>query len=191
MIASIVMESAQKAELLFAGDNGSGKSTFIKLLVGLYPQSCGRILINETPIERYSKESLNRQILYVAQDEACLNETFKDYLDVIVLHPVDEKRYGEMLELLGLQDDGRAIEGNGKSLSAGQRKKFLAMKFMSRVESSSVIILDELTARLDEKAAGKVYAFIRSIAKRRDKIVILVAHGIKNDFLDITQTIVF
>ena len=73
-----------------AGANGSGKSTFIKLITGLYQKKSGEILLNGKPIEGYSKESMNREILYINQDEKCLNETFRRYLEVVTSHGITQ-----------------------------------------------------------------------------------------------------
>ena len=65
------------------GDNGSGKSTFLKLLVRMYPPSEGSIIINDNPIIELDRRNLNKRILYINQEEKCLNETFRYYLETV------------------------------------------------------------------------------------------------------------
>lgn len=160
------------------GANGSEKSTFIKLLTGLYRKKSGEILLNGKSLEEYSQESLNEQILYINQDEKCLDETFRRYLGVITSHEVSEGQYQKLREYVNLCEDGRVIQGNGASLSVGQRKKLLLMKFMLRAGEASVIILDELTAGLDVETTKSVYEFVKEVAAGKGKIVILVDHGL-------------
>lgn len=160
-----------------SGANGSGKSTFIKLLTGLYRRTGGEILINGKDIESFSKESLNDQILYIDQDEQCLNEGFQTYIELITAQALDAERYQELISKVNLLDDGRVIQENGKSLSVGQRKKLMLLKLLLRMDSASVIILDELTAGLDADTTELVYGYIRQAAEKGDKIILVVDHN--------------
>lgn len=173
-----------------AGANGSGKSTFIKLITGLYQPTKGELFLDGKPIGEYSKESLNKQILYINQDEKCLNETFLDYLKVITSHNITEKQYLDLLDLVRLPEDGRTIEGNGDSLSVGQRKKLFILKLMLRLEEASVIILDELTAGLDAETTQQVYDFIRQAAAAKNKIILLVDHNMEEE-IGVMKTFLF
>lgn len=160
-----------------SGANGSGKSTFIKLLTGLYRRTGGEILINGKDIECYAKESLNDQILYIDQDEQCLNERFQVYLEFITGQNVSMEQYKELISKVNLRDEGRIIQENGKSLSVGQRKKLMLMKLLLRMDAASVIILDELTAGLDADTTGLVYGYIRQAAEAGEKIILVVDHN--------------
>lgn len=80
-----------------------------------------------------------------------------------------------------LPDDGRKIEGNGLSLSAGQRKKLLVMKLFSRFARASVIILDELAAGMDVEAKERVFRRLQSLMQGQDKILLLVEHGLAQE----------
>ena len=173
-----------------AGANGSGKSTFIKLITGLYQPTKGELLLDGKPIGEYSKESLNKQILYINQDEKCLNETFLDYLKVITSHNITEKQYLDLLDGVKLSEDGRTIEGNGDSLSVGQRKKLFILKLMLRLEEASVIILDELTAGLDAETTQQVYDFMRQAAAAKNKIILLVDHNMEEE-IGVMKTFLF
>ena len=65
------------------GLNGSGKSTFIKLLMGLYSPTNGEVMLNSEALSEFSQTSMNEKILYINQDESLLNEPIKDYLELI------------------------------------------------------------------------------------------------------------
>lgn len=171
------------------GTNGSGKSTFIKLLTGLYPPTEGEIKLNGKSIKQYTKESLNKQILYINQDERCLNETFQKYLEVITSKKLEEHEFEELLNRVNLEH-GRFIEKNGDSLSVGQRKKLFILKFMLRREEASVIILDELTAGLDLQTTKQIYDFINHVAREKNKIILLVDHNLGSE-INFTKEFVF
>lgn len=167
--------------ILVRGSNGSGKSTFIKLLTGLYEPHEGRILLNGEPAEVFSQQSRNQQILYINQDEKLLNETFYDYLRLITGKDISDNEYSLLLEHMGLPDDDRIISGNGSSLSLGQRKKLLIIKMLLRRENASVIILDEVTAGLDTGATKLFYESVEQLAASADKIILLVDHALTDE----------
>lgn len=173
----------KKGEIVrLSGDNGSGKSTFLKLLTGLYSSTNGEILINGINIGRYSKDTLNKQFLYVDQDEQCLNENFKTYLELITARKITTEKYVKYLSELNINDDGRFIQDNGKSLSAGQRKKLMLLKYLIGSESASVIVLDELTAGMDTETTKQAYMYIKRAAKENGKIFFIVDHNAPDDF---------
>lgn len=159
-----------------SGTNGSGKSTFIKLITGLYSPESGQILLNGQPADSYVPNMRNRQILYINQDERLLNETFLSYLSCITGKTISQDECNLLLEKLGLPNDGRKISENGSSLSLGQRKKLLIIKMLLRQNDASVIILDEVTAGLDVQTTDFFYEQVEKLAKQGNKIILLVDH---------------
>ncbi len=158
------------------GGNGSGKSTFVKLLAGLYAPNQGRILLNGEPMGDFSQETLNRKILYISQDEKFLNETFHKYLEIITGRSISQEEYHRLIELVGLPADEREISENGSSLSVGQRKKLLMVKALLNQDEASVVILDEVTAGLDRETTALFRTWLAQAAERRDKIILTIDH---------------
>lgn len=167
--------------VLLRGANGSGKSTFIKLLTGLYLPTEGKITANKKALNHYARQSLNKQILYINQDEQCLNETFKAYLEIMSGQPLTEEKCRELVQFVQLPDDGRSIEGNGASLSVGQRKKLYVLKLLMRIDQASVVIVDELAAGMDTDAADRTYSLLQTMMQKKDKIFVLVEHVMPKD----------
>ncbi len=172
------------------GENGSGKSTFIKLLTGMYRNTGGQILLNGVPLAQFSKEALNRQILYINQDEPLLNEPFQSYLETVTGLEIPDGTFSQLLRHVNLPDLDVPISGNGQSLSVGQRKKLLAAKFLLASRDASVIILDELTAGMDETTAAAVYADVLSLSRETRKIILVVEHKAPSG-LSFTKTLRF
>lgn len=166
-----------------SGSNGSGKSTFIKLITDLYRPTQGKLRFNTQPADCFSQPTRNRQILYINQDEKLLNETFLNYLSNITDHTISQEEYRQLINQLGLPDDDREIFENGGSLSVGQRKKLLILKMLLRQNEASVIILDEVTAGLDTETTTFFYQAVKQIAKQGNKIIILVDHTLDDTAL--------
>ena len=67
------------------------------------------MLFDGIPLAQYTQEKLNQHILYVGQDERCLNETFKKYLAVISGRPLSDEEFLEMRHRVQLPADSRVI----------------------------------------------------------------------------------
>ena len=158
---------------MIVGIPNVGKSTFIKLLLGLYRPDSGTIRINSQSVDAYCKQDMSRQFLYVGQEEIFLNETVEDYLHIITQNKGEAVTY-----LLKEYDIAEAhiIENEGKSLSVGQRKKLLIMKMLLRIEEASVLIVDEIEAGLDQETREKYEQLLNLIAKKKNKLILVVEH---------------
>ena len=166
--------------LFLKGENGSGKSTILKLLRGFYRAQSGSVLLNDTDINSVKLESLHKNILYIGQDEVLLNETPVEYL-IQVVKPILGVTFGvaqaePILNYVGIEDISNPITDNGESLSGGQRKKLLFAKLIALSETASVILIDELHASLDVETKAKLDSFIEELIEKKDKIVIVVSH---------------
>ena len=159
------------------GLNGSGKSTFYKLLTGLYQPALGTLKLNGIPIQAFSREALNRAVLYINQDEKCLNETIRQYLHILCGKPVPEADLQEWLNAVKLEDTDAVIAGNGDSLSGGQRKKLYVLKLLATLEQASVIILDEIAAGMDQETVAALLEIVKKRAETKDKILFITDHS--------------
>ena len=156
------------------GANGSGKSTFVKLLMGLYPPVQGEVLINKRSVNGYSQEDLNRRILAIHQDEILLNESIKDYLSIMMEDGITYDELNRFFYTVGLEHEDQPIENGGLSLSAEQRKKILLMKLLLRYKEADVVILDELGSGLDEESKKKTTELLLQMFQKKNKIWIII-----------------
>ena len=164
------------------GVNGGGKSTFVKLIVGLLSPKNGEILINNKPINTISLNCLKKQILYIDQDEIILNDEIQNYVEAISGKEISESLLNELKEKVKLDTKIKDVKENGRSLSGGQRKKLLLIKLLMKYETSSVIILDELEAGLDEETKSIALQVQNDIIKNNKKCIIFkITHESKND----------
>lgn len=172
------IEKGEKVALV--GENGMGKTTFVKLITGLLAPSTGELLINSVPVERLNVSSRYDSLGAVTQDPAHYN-TFTIGDNVFLgdtARPRDEAAIERALEFSGLQDvEQDTLLGKdigGADLSGGQWQKLAIARVAYR--DRDFIILDEPTSNLDPLAETGV--FRQYIALAADKTVIFVTHRI-------------
>jgi len=171
--------------LALVGQNGAGKTTFIKLLTRLYEPTEGRILLDGKPLAGWDLAVLRRRIGVIFQD-------FNEYQLALrenvgfgsVDHLSDEPRLARAVDRGGaaelVQTLGQGLETqlgrwfkDGVELSGGQWQKVaLARAFMR--EEADILVLDEPTAALDAEAEHAVFERFRALT--RDRTTILISH---------------
>lgn len=146
------------------GENGAGKSTIVKLLLGLYAPTEGEILIDERNIQEIPRARLQKFCAAVFQDFARYAISFEE--NVILDQAYERGKYGAALSYAGLTEvekdleNGRRtmlgkIERGGKDLSGGEWQKLAIARALYR--DSSFVIFDEPTASLDPIAESRLY----------------------------------
>jgi ATP-binding cassette subfamily B protein len=171
--------------LALVGQNGAGKTTFIKLLTRLYQPTEGRILLDGRDLRDIDPEALRRRVGVVFQDFNEYQLTARENVSVgSVWHMEDRARLGEAVDQGGATDVVAALkEGldtqlggwfqDGVELSGGQWQKIaLARAFMRK--EADILVLDEPTAALDAEAEHAVFERFRRLA--RDRTTLLVSH---------------
>ncbi len=146
------------------GENGSGKSTIVKLLFGLYQPNEGRITVNGTDIRELSPKQRHEVLSAVFQDYAKYTLTLRENVafgDIQKLH--DDAALKEALRA-GMAEDGvfenldqnlGKLEEDGIDLSGGQWQRVAMARAV--VSGSSCLVLDEPTAALDPMAESRMY----------------------------------
>ncbi|MCI5119315.1 MAG: ATP-binding cassette domain-containing protein, partial [Candidatus Electrothrix sp. LOE1_4_5] len=158
----------KSGEIIFIiGGNGSGKSTFMKVLTGLYPFDSGTVMINS-----HSASITDCRDLFSA--------IFTDFqlFDRLygVTEPVDQERVRELLRMTELEEKTR-YEGskfNTRNLSAGQKKRLALVVTM--MEDRQIFMFDEWAADQDPHFRRSFYEIILPLLKKQGKTVIAVTH---------------
>lgn len=171
--------------LALVGHNGAGKTTFIKLLTGLYEPTEGRVLLDGQDIRSLPKDVLRARMSVIFQDFNQYQLSARDnvaYGDP--LRAADDARVDKAVELGGASELVASLpEGintqlgrwfdKGVDLSGGQWQRVaLARAFMR--QDADVLVLDEPTAALDVDAEAEVFERVRNLA--RGRTVILISH---------------
>ncbi|MEC2758508.1 ABC transporter ATP-binding protein [Bacillus cereus] len=166
-------------KLLIDGINGSGKSTFIKLLTGLYQPESGKILINNIDYNLIHKESVRDRIGIVSQniflfkgtilDNILYGQTNKTKEDVVKLM----KRY-HLTSHLNRFENGldTIIVQDGSSVSGGQAQ-FIAF-LRAILTKRDIIILDEAASNLHIDTRNLMYEILQNY--NLCNILIMISH---------------
>lgn len=167
-------------KVAFVGENGAGKTTFVKLVTGMLSPSHGELLINEIPADVLSLESRVGEISTVSQSPPRY-QTFTVADNVFLgdtLRPRDEELISEAITFSGLNGIspntllGKEI--GGTDLSGGEWQKLAIARAAYR--NRDFIVLDEPTSNLDPLAEAEV--FQKYLELTSDKTVIFVTHRI-------------
>ncbi len=170
-------------ELIFVvGGNGSGKTTFAKLLIGLYSPEGGQILWNGSPVNSETLESYRHLFAVVFSD-------FYLFEELLGLGAPDlEVLAAEYLKKLRLEQHVRVTNGafSTTALSQGQRKRLaLVAAFL---EDRAVYVFDEWAADQDPEFKEVFYHQILSELRARGKTVIVISHD--DRYYDVASRII-
>ena len=172
--------------LAVVGRNGSGKTTFIKLMCRLYDVTDGDILINGINIKEYSKESVISLYSVVFQDFKIFSTTLAQ--NISANEEYDKERLYDALDKANIKDRVLAMENkentylykdideNGVEISGGEAQKLALTRALYK--NAPVVILDEPTAALDPIAEHEIYSRFNSFVD--NKTAIYISHRLSS-----------
>lgn len=172
--------------LAVVGRNGSGKTTFIKLMCRLYDVTDGEILINGINIKNYSKESIIKLYSVVFQDFKIFSITLAQ--NISANEKYDKERLYDALDKANIKGRVLAMENkestylykdldkSGIEISGGEAQKLALARALYK--DSPVVILDEPTAALDPVAENEIYNRFNSFVD--NKTAIYISHRLSS-----------
>lgn len=167
-------------KIAIVGENGAGKSTFMKLLLRLYDVNSGTIYINGRPIKDYDVRRMRSRIGVAFQNTNIYAMSFAD--NIALYHPVTAEKMRETAKQLGLDDVlkkncadynaqlTREFFEDGILLSGGEAQKVGLSRVMSG--DFSLLLLDEPSSALDPLAEYKLSEAILSAANQTTTIMV-------------------
>ena len=168
--------------LAVVGENGSGKTTFIKLLCRLYDPTEGEILLNGVDIRKYDYDEYLSIFSVVFQDFKLFSFSLGQNVATAVEY--DRERVEQCLVKAGLSERLKMLpkgvdtalykefDGEGVEISGGEAQKVALARALYK--SAPFIILDEPTAALDPIAEAEVYTKFNELVE--DKTAIYISH---------------
>lgn len=161
------------------GENGSGKTTIIKLLCGLYRPTKGRIMIDDQDLNKLSSQEIGKLIKVVFQDFYQYELTVRENIGFGNLGELDrDDKLNNALELVNLKDvkdlgldrNLGKLEMDGVDLSKGQWQRLAVSRLF--LTDTAYVILDEPTASMDPVSEYKMYQLFCSLMKSRGSLMI-------------------
>ena len=157
-------------ELVFiTGGNGSGKSTFLRVLSGLYPPDSGEIILDGRHIDNSTRDEYR----------SLMSAIFFDYHLFRRLYGVSDPEPGEVARLLGLfrlTEKTGLVDGEFRTLelSGGQRRRLALI--VSLLEKRPILLLDEWTAEQDPEFRRKFYDELLPDLMKAGATVVVITH---------------
>ena len=167
--------------IAFVGPSGAGKTTLMKLLVGLYQPQEGRITYNNIDGKEIHMDDLRNQIGFVTQDTQLFSGSIKENL-LFVNPGASDADIMEALHkascdrLLARADKGidTVIGEGGMKVSGGEKQRLSIARALLR--KPALLIFDEATSSLDSITEESITGTIRDISAGGNQISILIAH---------------
>jgi len=176
---SFALERGQT--IAFVGPSGAGKTTLVKLIVGLYAPESGRILYNGHPGPRVDLDTLRERIGLVTQDPQLFSGTIRENL-LFVRPGASDAECREVLSkaacdsLLARADRGLdTVIGEGRVQVPGGEKQRLSIA-RALLRRPHLLLFDEATSSLDSLTEEEISRTIREVARSRDVMTLLIAH---------------
>lgn len=164
-------------QVTLSGRTGAGKSTILKLLLGLYEPQEGEVLIHGVPAVQISEEERRRLFGYVEQSFHMVSGTVRDQISLFD-NRITESQIREAAELTGLQEVIEGLEHGYDTLctpelfSQGQWQLLSIARAVAA--QPSLLLLDEITANLDADTEKTVLQALKRAAQNRT--VISISH---------------
>jgi len=174
---TLTIKAGEKVGLV--GFSGSGKTTFVNLILRHYDPDSGKILIDGQDICKVTQKSLRQQIALIPQDPSLFHRTIMDNLRYGRLEATDDEVYEASKKahchefIMQLPEGYHTIVGErGSKISGGQRQRIAIARAI--LKNAPILILDEATSALDSITEKYIQEALHVLTKARTTLV--VAH---------------
>ncbi|EAD1457148.1 ABC transporter ATP-binding protein/permease [Listeria monocytogenes] len=175
------------------GKSGSGKSTFVRVLLNQLPGYQGEINWNDVPLSDLNGETIRKQGVLVDNHGYLYANSIQENLLIGYSH-ASETDLWNVLEQVSLADFVRnlpeqlntLLEENGSNLSGGQRQRLLLARALLR--EAELYVFDEITSGVDLESEKIILGVLQKLAQ--EKIVLFISHRLYN-VLAADQVLVF
>ena len=178
-LKGVTVDIKMQEKVAVVGESGCGKSTFLKILLGMETPDAGTVYYDNKPIQDLNMRSLRRKIGSVFQFSRVFPGTIASNVafgaggqaaEEDIWDAVDKAAIGDYIRSLPLKLDTEISESNSSGFSGGQRQRILIARAL--LGKPHVLILDEATSALDNVTQKKVLENIG----RLNCTVVMVAH---------------
>lgn len=194
VLKNVSLNASPGTLTVIVGPSGSGKSTLAKVILGIWPDVTGSVLLDGIPIETWDRSDLGPHIGYLPQDVELFEGTIAE--NIARFNELESEKVIEAAKSTGLHEMilrfpkgyDTSIGEAGRLLSGGQRQRIALARAV--YGKPALLMLDEPNSNLDE--AGEL-ALIKTIMdlKNKGKTVFLITHRTaamsENDYLIVME----
>lgn len=178
-LKNISFEIQKNEKVGIIGLFGSGKTTLMNIITGLYEIEEGQVFINDIDISKINKYSLFNHISYIMQKDVLLNDTIKnnitlenDYDGKDIINATNNACISE--DIFKMEHEFEEMVGEkGVKLSGGQKQRITIARNM--IADRDFIILDDVFSALDTKTEKEV---LTNVMKMKNKTIIMIANKV-------------
>ena len=180
ILDKVNLKIMEKEKLMVIGKSGTGKSTLFKLLMRYYEPNNDSIKINNINLNDYKKDILNKNILYISQQEILFNDTLYNNL---FFDNDNCKKLTDITNICNMENImdnnlkyNTLIEENGSNLSGGERQRVVLARAL--LKDFNILVIDEGLSEVDIDTERKI---LKSMFKYfKDKTIIVISHRLDN-----------
>ncbi len=180
-LKDVSFDVRQGETIAFVGPSGAGKTTLVKMLVGLYKSAGGEITYNGIQSADVDLNELRSQIGFVTQDTQLFAGTIRENLLFVNPTATDEMCLEALSKsacdgLLSRAEKGldTVIGENGVKVSGGEKQRLSIARALLR--KPKLLIFDEATSSLDSLTEEEISKTIQSVSESKNHITVLIAH---------------
>lgn len=170
--------------VILKGKSGKGKSTIIKIIMGLIRPSRGQIIIDGHSLFTLQLDNWHHQIGYVPQKPVIIEGTLRENICLgLEDGEFNQDRYREAVFNAQLEEilpiwEGKILSEEGGSISGGQAQRLGIARALYR--QPKILFLDEPTSALDSKNAQMIISVLSSLSKNSGYTIVIITHS--NEF---------
>ncbi len=180
-VSNISFEAKQGETIAFVGPSGAGKTTLVKLLVGLYKPANGKIYYNGIGADEVDMDIFRHRIGFVTQDAQLFSGSIRENMEFVKPDATGEQildvlHKASCQNLLSRAQKGidTNIGENGIKISGGEKQRLSIARALLR--DPQLLIFDEATSALDSLTEDEISQTVKQISIDSQQITVMIAH---------------